>query len=63
MKAANFKGDEELTLTVIDEKGGKAVDTGGFDAECQKLAHVDVVGLEGKGSCEDQKGDPYFVYE
>ena len=46
VKAANFKGDEELTLTVIDEKGGKAVDTEVFDAECQKLAHVDVVGLK-----------------
>ena len=21
------------------------------------------VGLEGKGSCEDKQGDPYFVYE
>ena len=48
---------------MIDEKGGKAVDTEVFDAECQKLAHVDVVGLEGKGSCEGKKGDPYFVYE
>ena len=37
VKAANFKGDEELTLTVIDEKGGKAVDMEVFDAECQTI--------------------------
>ena len=29
----------------------------------RRLAHVDVAGIEGKGSCEDKQGDPYFVYE
>jgi len=63
IKESQFTGAEKLTLKITDERGNLVSQTESFGEECQGLAHVDVVGIDGKGSCEDKQGDPYFLYE
>jgi hypothetical protein len=63
VKASNFKGDEELTLTVIDEKGGKAVDTEVFEDDCSRLSEVDLRQVVATGACLDAKEQAAFVYD
>ena len=48
---------------MIDEKGGKAVDTEVFDAECSRLAEVDLRQVVATGACLDAKEQAAFVYD
>ena len=63
VKSANFKGDEQLTLTVIDEKGGKAVIRKCLMRNARNWHMWMLPVLKEKEVVRIKQGDPYFVYE